>query len=40
MNIPSSKYLKVKAAKRLEAAKEPQRIVLIYAAMWPYRRWR
>lgn len=33
MNIPSSKYLKVKAAKRLEAAKEPQRIVLIYAAI-------
>lgn len=33
MNIPSSKYLKVKAGKRLEAAKEPQRIVLIYAAI-------
>lgn len=33
MSIPSAKYLKVKAANRLETGKEPQRVVLIYAAI-------
>ncbi len=33
MNIPSAKYLKVKAANRLESGKDPQRVVLIYSAI-------
>lgn len=33
MNIPSSKYLKVKAANRLESGKDPQRVALVYAAI-------
>lgn len=33
MSIPSAKYLKVKAANRLKTGKEPQRVVLIYAAI-------
>lgn len=33
MSIPSAKYLKVKAANRLETGKEPQKVVLIYAAI-------
>ena len=33
MSIPSAKYLKVKAANRLKTGKEPQKVVLIYAAI-------
>lgn len=33
MNIPSSKYLKVKASNRLESGKDPQRVVLVYSAV-------
>lgn len=33
MNIPSAKYLKVKAANRLESGKEPKRVVLVYASI-------
>ena len=33
MSIPSAKYLKVKAANRLKNGKEPQKVVLIYAAI-------
>ena len=33
MNIPSAKYLKVKAANRLSSGKDPQRVVLIYSAI-------
>lgn len=33
MDIPSSKYLKVKAANRLESGKDPQRVVLVYSAI-------
>ena len=32
MSIPSAKYLKVIAANRLKTGKEPQKVVLIYAA--------
>ncbi len=33
MNIPSAKYLKVKAANRLESGKDPKRVVLVYSAV-------
>ena len=33
MNIPSAKYLKVKAANRLSSGKNPQRVVLVYSAV-------
>lgn len=33
MSIPSAKYLKIKAANRLKTGKEPQKVVLIYAAI-------
>lgn len=33
MNIPSAKYLKVKAANRLESGKDPQKVVLVYSAI-------
>ena len=33
MNIPSAKYLKVKAANRLSSGKDPQRVVLVYSAV-------
>lgn len=33
MSIPSAKYLKVKASNRLKTGKEPQKVVLIYAAI-------
>lgn len=33
MNIPSSKYLKVKAANRLESGKDPKKVVLVYSAI-------
>lgn len=33
MSIPSAKYLKVKAANRLKTGKDPQKVVLIYAAI-------
>lgn len=33
MKIPSAKYLKVKAANRLESGKDPRRVVLVYAAI-------
>lgn len=33
MSIPSSKYLKVKAANRLESGKDPKKVVLVYSAI-------
>ena len=33
MNIPSAKYLKVKAKNRLSSAKDPGRVALVYAAV-------
>ena len=33
MNIPSAKYLKVKAANRLESGKDPKKVVLVYSAI-------
>lgn len=33
MSIPSSKYLKVKAANRLESGKDPKKVVLVYSAV-------
>lgn len=33
MNIPSAKYLKVKAANRLESGKDPQKVVLVYSTI-------
>lgn len=33
MNIPSAKYLKVKAANRLSSGKDPQRVVLVYSSI-------
>ena len=33
MNIPSAKYLKVKATNRLSSGKDPQRVVLVYSAV-------
>ena len=33
MNIPSSKYLKVKAAGRLESGKDPRKVVLVYSVI-------
>ena len=33
MSIPSAKYLKVKAANRLESGKDPQKVVLVYSAI-------
>lgn len=33
MSIPSSKYLKVKAANRLESGKDPKKVILVYSAV-------
>lgn len=33
MNIPSAKYLKVKAANRLSSGKDPRRVVLVYSSI-------
>ena len=33
MNIPSAKYLKVKAANRLSSGKDPERVALVYSAV-------
>lgn len=33
MNIPSAKYVKVKAANRLSSGKDPQRVVLVYSSV-------
>lgn len=33
MNIPSAKYLKVKATNRLESGKDPRKVVLVYSAV-------
>ena len=33
MNIPSAKYLKVKAANRLESGVDPKKVVLVYSAI-------
>lgn len=33
MNIPSAKYLKVKASNRLESGKDPKKVVLVYSVI-------